>query len=284
MYGSMPQSIEAERDILGGVLCDPLVMTEVRQRGVACSDFYIRRNADLWGAMVSLSDKGVPVDPTTIQGEMKSLGTWEGLETAKSMGRVLDKPGISSNVGHYCDILLRESLKRAVVVAGVDASELAREGDGMLAISSATARLRELAERSAGGVGLDAKSGINGYLHYIRQVQDGTIVDGRIPTGLGLLDERLGGGLKPGWQVVVMTCSGHGKTSFAVNNLALSCARSGKPVLVCSLEMKPSDIYARMIAAESGVPVCAHEKVGLPSYDMAEMVGAGEPISGYPIG
>ena len=283
MYGSMPHSVEVESEILGGVLCDPNTVKTVRKCGVLASDFYIARNGNLWTAIVALADKGSPIDPVTIQSEMKAQGTWEELESAKSMGRVLDKAGLSSNVEHYCEGLLRESLKRAVITASVDGAEEAREGDALDAIGGINTRLRELAQRSSGDVGLVASTGVKEYLHHIKEVQDGTVVDSRIPTGLAVLDERLGGGLKPGWQVVVMTNSGHGKTSLAVNNLALSCAKAGKPVLVCSLEMKPSDILARMIASESGIPVCAHEKPGLHSYDIAKMVEAGNTVGSLPL-
>ena len=47
-------------------------------------------------------------------------------------------------------------------------------------------------------------------------------------------------------------------THFEENLKDFVLARLGHPVLICSLEMKPDEIYARLIAAECGVPVHVH--------------------------
>ena len=283
MYGSMPHSVEVEKEILGGVLVSPASLSVAMGSGIRAEDFYIERHRLFWLAFESLCRSGVSVDPVSLQGELRRQGTWGQSDGYRTMSSVMDKSGLSSEVGHYCSLLLSDSIKRLVITASIDTAEEARELSGMDALTDAMHRLREISERGAGSIGLSSGDGVNSYLSHIRKVQDGEVTDSRIPTGLSILDERLGGGVKPGWQVVVLSSSGHGKTSFAVNNLAISCAKAGRPVLVCSLEMKPESILARMIAAESGIPVCAHEKAGLSSYDMSEMVAAGGVVSQLPI-
>ena len=102
-------------------------------------------------------------------------------------------------------------------------------------------------------------------------------------TGLRSLDEHLGGGLKPGWQVVILSAAGHGKSALAVNNMALSAAKAGHPVLICSLEMQPGEVYGRMIAAESGVPVHIHDRPGLTGDEFTRFFHGANVVKPLPI-
>ena len=283
LYGSLPHSVELEREVLGSVLVSPDGVVVLEEMGVEPSDFYLECHSHFCRAMLSLRSKSIPVDPMTLEGELRSLGIWDRSGGFVTMGNVMDKTGLSSHLVHYCSSLRSISLKRSVVIAGVDSAEEARKLDGESALESSMTRWRDLSLSRGSSGGLEARDGIRQYLKRMKQIQDGELVDSRIQTGIGLLDERLGGGIRPGWQVVVMSSSGHGKTSFAVNNLAINAARLGHPVLICSLEMKPDEIYARLIAAECGVPVHVHEQPGMSSYDVAEVVNAGTNIARLPI-
>lgn len=71
------------------------------------------------------------------------------------------------------------------------------------------------------------------------------------PTGFSQFDER--GGLQASDLVVIAADSSQGKSALATN-IAISAANHGYPVAVYSMEMTASQLFARILATETGVP------------------------------
>lgn len=103
------------------------------------------------------------------------------------------------------------------------------------------------------------------------------------PTGLGMLDQHLGGGLRPGWLVVVMGAAKSGKTALAVNGLACETASRGHQTLVVSLEMTDEQQAARMLARESGVPLRAQSNGDCTAAQVGQLANAADRIASWPI-
>mgnify|MGYP000256482302 CR=1 FL=1 len=85
------------------------------------------------------------------------------------------------------------------------------------------------------------------------------------PTGYESLDEALGGWV-PGNTYVLMAGTGVGKTATALN-FATSCAALGHGVLVCSIEMGPSEIVGRMVASLGRVYASTFQRPRLKTGD-----------------
>ena len=201
-----------------------------------------------------------------------------------ALSEVLERKGTTTNIGRYAQIVIEKALKRAIVEAGERVSHLGF-GDlpGYAALDQAEETLRRPQDRGTMDRGTSALDGVAEYMKAVAAVQDGTADTRRMPSGLAPLDGALGGGVRPGWLVVVMSAAGHGKSALAINNFALSTAKSGAPVLVCSYEMVPEEVYGRMIAAESGVPVHVQQKPGLTGEECQRMQAAAETVSSLPM-
>lgn len=103
------------------------------------------------------------------------------------------------------------------------------------------------------------------------------------PTGLHMLDEHLGGGMRPGWLVVVMGAAKAGKTALAVNGMACEAASRGHRTLVVSLEMGAEEQAARMLAREANVPIRAQTRADLKPLQQLAFNAAAARISAWPI-
>ena len=137
----------------------------------------------------------------------------------------MDKAPSKSNFSNYVDIVLEKSAKRALIHAGDDVAALGRTDlPADEAIDQAEEILRGINSRGNLGTGVAAYDGVRDHIDYVRSVQDGTADNTVIPTGIQPLDTILGGGLRPGWHVAVMSCAGHGKSALSINNFALSAA------------------------------------------------------------
>lgn len=76
---------------------------------------------------------------------------------------------------------------------------------------------------------------------------DGSSALDPVRTGIGGLDEVLGGGLMPGSVTVIGATSSSGKTTFSLQ-VANTIAMSGKPVLFVTIEQTPTELVAKSIA------------------------------------
>jgi replicative DNA helicase len=72
-----------------------------------------------------------------------------------------------------------------------------------------------------------------------------------IPTGLPMLDRKLGGGLRPGQLHVVLGGTGSGKTAFA-SQLCDRAVVAGRKALMFSMEVDPLDVYIRDVERLAG--------------------------------
>lgn len=285
MSQGTPHSLEAEREVLGQVLVTPHVIEHLMSEAeLLPGDFYHQGHQALCVAMVALGKRGDPIDELTLKDELERTGSWEKSGGARMLASVCDKASAETAFPYWCKRVKDFSLRRALMDEGLSAAERAvTHMDAISALETSSKNLSRISEGVRQEDGVFASDGVSEYMKYLGDVHSGRIVATRVPTGLAGLDEHLGGGLKTGWQVQVMTASGHGKTSFAVNNLALSAAKAGFPVLIVSLEMKPTEIYARLIGCEAGVSVHYHERLGLSPDDHSHLAYGANQIKPLPI-
>ena len=63
----------------------------------------------------------------------------------------------------------------------------------------------------------------------------------------------------------------------------MSAAKADHPVLVCSYEMSQAEVYARMLASESGVPAHVQDKPGLEFERLTALNSAADKLAGLPL-
>ena len=281
---SLPHSIDIEREVIGSVLVHPSLITRALELGLRPTDFYIENHKLLVQAMMELAREDRPIDEATIRDELQKSGFWERSGGHRAISECLDKSGLSDHIDDYIKRVISYAAKRSIVDAGMNMTQYGLDAtDPSEALCRAQEELGKVESNLRVKEGLGADAGVCGYVEYVNKVQSGELVEARVPTGLRVLDEHLGGGFKTGWQVVVLSAAGHGKSALAVNNIALSAAKAGHPVLVCSLEMQPAEVYARMIAAESGVPVHIHDRPGLTSHEFSNFYHGANIVKPLPI-
>jgi replicative DNA helicase len=91
-------------------------------------------------------------------------------------------------------------------------------------------------------------------LNSILDSMEGKVKEEVYPTGVIMLDRTLRGGMHKGEMMTVAAETGGGKSILLVQS-ALANIEEGKKVLFLSLEMSADDIFRRMAASMSGVPI-----------------------------
>jgi len=279
----LPHSIDAEKEVLGTVLVNPGYARDFLAHSLGPDDFYHSGHQALAKAILDMASSGTPIDEKTIKLHMEREGTWNK-QSWLMLGELLDKASIGSSLPFYMDVVLEFSTKRHLANFGMDVSKAAHNGETAVAtLQSAHTALRDIEAGSGASEGVGMREGLSEALHHAADVMEGRVAITHVPTGVAPLDHFLGGGLSSGHLVVVNTASGHGKTAFAVGNLALSAGVAGVETAIFSLEMTPRRVYHRILAADSAVPVSAQMKVGLDPHDFSRMTYSGDRLCQLPI-
>ncbi len=280
----MPQSLEAEREVLSAIMVDPNCFEDVISTGLEAGDFYLSKHSLVYSAMRDVYATEGTVDEVIMTQVLRDRKQWSEMGGPQTLGDILDRAGTTQNVVRYCNIVKEKSGKRHMIAAG---HEVTRLGHTDLPIEEALDRaegtIKGLQKKGQVTDGCDALSGITDHMQRVSAVQRGEYNPITVPTGIQKLDDALSGGFKMGWNVAVMSCAGHGKSALAINNFALSAAKAGHPVLICSYEMSQSEVYARLLAAASGIPAHVHDKPGLTDSEIYTLNSAANIISPLPI-
>lgn len=280
----MPQSLEAEREVLSSILLDPNCIEEVISTSLDASDFYLSKYGLVYSAMREVYAAEGTVDEVMLTQYLRDRKQWSEMGGPKTLGDILDRYGTTSNVTRYCNIVKEKAGKRRMITAGHEVIRLGHTDLPMEeALDRAEGTIKGLQRTGVVTDGCDALSGIKAHLEQVNAVQRGEFNPTIISTGINKLDQVLGGGFRVGWNVAVMSCAGHGKSALAINNFALSAAKDGHPVLICSYEMSEKEVFARLLATSSGIPAHVHDKPGLTDAEIFTLNSAANTIAPLPI-
>ena len=103
-----PHDIEAEQAVIGSMLTDfDAVVTAIEM--LKPEDFYREDNRLIFVSIVSLFNKGEPVDIITVKAELESMGKFDNVGGIEYLAELPDKVPTTANVAKYIKIV-EESL------------------------------------------------------------------------------------------------------------------------------------------------------------------------------
>ena len=249
----LPQSLEAERSVLGALLQDgkavSMAMEMLRE-----DDFYSPVHQAIFAAVRSLAQQSMAVDLITANDELARRGTLDGIGGTEYLVRLMEDVPATSNVQYYISIVLQKSTLRQLIRASAQITRncYAQQMDLKDIMAGAEKAIFDIVMRRTGGEQL---------LH-IREVLFDTYsrieelarMQGKIAgvtTGFSRLDKVLTG-MHPGELLLMGARPSMGKTSIALN-IAAAAARKGHGVAIFSLEMPREQIAMRLLCAEARV-------------------------------
>tara|TARA_R110000824_G_scaffold40785_3_gene121886 strand:+ start:325 stop:1653 length:1329 start_codon:yes stop_codon:yes gene_type:complete len=274
--------VQIERALLGALHVDPSLIEQVE---VDADEFFDAANGGIFRGISELYREHGRVDSHLLKDWASANYSGPKGELWTALGASHDAFGSTGCVEQYAAEIRNQARLRVIVDAGKDIIRNAYEcRDSEIALGAAVDALAAVEESFGDAKHEDVRSMATAYMHEVLDVQSGKVEARFTPSGLAPLDAILGGGFKPGWQVVVIASAGHGKSALAINNFALSSALAGKPALVCSLEMPTDQLVGRLISTLSGVPAHLHHRVGeLTSYQQSDMIDAARRLGDLPL-
>lgn len=112
----MPQSVEAERSILGAVLMDNASIVKAGEH-VEPNDFFHDHHRKIYLAMLEMHNDGAPLDLVTLSTYLQDKRLLETVGGAAYIAQLMDGMPRITNVEHYAKIVRNKAVQRSLIYA-----------------------------------------------------------------------------------------------------------------------------------------------------------------------
>ena len=257
MTSPLPHSRESEAAVLAGIMLRNDTIHDVAA-AIGDDAFYLPSHAAIWRAMLRLSEAGKPIDPVTLEYDLRGhdeLGLVGGLE---GLGLLSGHWASSANVRHHAAQLREQADVRALAKLGRELADVGADpiADPKAFVADATARISALTagQTIAGDLTQIGRSVYDAFKEITDRAKSKIEVTG-IPTGFVDFD-ALTSGMQAGDLVLLAARPSMGKTAMALNILRHACVprfpdadavAACTPGVVFSLEMTTSQLIERML-------------------------------------
>lgn len=274
-----PQSIDAEKSLLGALLIDREAINKVADY-LRAEDFYQRGHQIIYEALTALFDKREPIDLLSLSNKLEEKGALEQVGGIAYITSLANSVPTSAHVASYARIVQKKKMLRDMIDAAHHIIGLsAREDDDVdNLLDEAEKKLFSVSQRSLTKNFLVLGNTLDEAMHRILSQGDGNIRGQK--TNYFNLDSKLGG-LQNSDLIILAARPSVGKTAFAIN-LALKIAQNNVAVGIFSMEMSIDQIVDRLIAAQSGVSLWKL-RTGKLGEDLQRTTEACENLKGLPI-
>ena len=243
-----PASIIAEQSLLGCILIDPQMISEIAGE-ITEDDFYLADHAHIFAAMLRLFNESHEIDVVTLIDTLVKNGVFDkqnGQDYIMTISQIVPN---AMNIKDYARIVKEKKILRQLIDA---ASEITEEA------YSEQAPVSEILDSAQNSIYQISKGrDIHGFRHIRELLSDvfeniSAIANDKssvqtVDTGFSNLDRVLVG-MGKGDLVLIGARPGMGKTSFALN-IALNVAKeTKKEVCIFSLEMSAEQIAMRLLS------------------------------------
>lgn len=257
----IPQNIEAEQSVLGGMMLDSgSDRCQTAMSMLKPESFYIRPHQVIFAEMRELVANQKPIDLITLIESLESKGLGEQAGGFAYMAEISKNTPSAANIVHYAMLVREKAMERYGIDKLTSATELLFSRNGMTtsqkfdAIQTLFTDIADYA-KTGNRRGLREFSEVMG--DWVDEVEarwsDSDATRG-LSTGIGSLDYLLQPkGLVKGALMVIGARPKMGKTTL-YSQLAVNCAEVEQlPALMFSLEMPDKQIVERMIGQVSRV-------------------------------
>jgi len=250
-----PHNLEAEKTVLGGILVNNKNLNVVLSI-ISPEDFYKEANQKVVRTIISLVDKGQPVDLLTLSEDLQKAGILEEVGGASYLSSLMDGVPKSLNIEHHAQIIKEKSLLRRLILssAKIISSSYEQREDADELLNEAQRAIIEVAEQriKPGFIPVSALTTPTlEMIHTISQRQEA--VTG-VPTGFRDLDS-LTSGFHRSEFVVIAARPSMGKTAISLNISHSVGIKTDYAVGFFSLEMAKEQVVIRLLCAEAQLDI-----------------------------
>ena len=278
-----PQSLDAERAVLGGVLLEPEAATKAIEI-VSPDVFYRPAHQRIFQAMIALFMKREPIDAMTLAEELGRSGSLEQVGGVAYLTDLVDGVPTAANIEYYAKIVLDKYILRQLISASSEiAGESYRGGENADSLLDwAEQKIFKISEYRVSQGFAHIKDILKDRFEEIQRVHETR----ESVTGLssGFIDlDKYTAGFHPSDLVIVAGRPSMGKTSFALNVAQYVGLEEKKPVAIFSLEMSKELLVQRLLCSEAQVDAQKVRRGFTTAKDIERLTNAAGLLSEAPV-
>lgn len=184
-----PNSIEAERAVLGSVLLDRSGLALAIELLIA-DDFFQDRHRKIFATAMTLFERGDAVDLLTVTQELRAQGMLEDIQGPAYLAGLIEEAAVLAHLRSYIDIVREKAMAREMIRSATETIGLAYEGHKPVSeiMEVAERNLFRVADRQYIGSVTTLRASLRDAFEYIeRQAERQQIITG-LSSGLYDLD------------------------------------------------------------------------------------------------
>ena len=249
----LPHSIEAEQSVLGAIIADPSVLSDVLEL-IKPEYFYNDQHKALYSIMLQMNSMSLPVDIVTVLNEAEKQHIFESpAEGRRYLAEIGNMLPSTANIVSYCKIVADKYFLRSLSYVARTILEEVQSGEqnAQLLLDSAEQKIYDIRQgRDVRGLVPLSEAIAEAYdrLGQISGPDKDKYVGAR--PGFTLLDS-ITSGLNKSDLIIIAARPGMGKTSFAMNIATNVARRAEKEVVTFNLEMSKEQLATRILSTEA---------------------------------
>lgn len=249
--GDMPHSLEAEQSLLGCLMLDTKIQTEILS-DLKEEDFFAESHKNILHAMIGLNNSNQTIDLINIADALDKQGLLEltgGIEKLTSLTDIMPS---TANYMSYYNIVKRDGMLRKLISGSSEIIEECKTAtDKNAALAFAEKTVFDIAETADTGSIVEISEVIPDVMMALDELSRNKKALRGIRTQYRGIDKLLDG-LHKSNLVILAARPAVGKTSLAMNIVG-NIATSGYSCAVFSLEMSKEEIVQRLICSVANV-------------------------------
>ena len=257
----LPHDLAAEQSVLGSVFISPESLITLADE-LTPDDFYKPANKIVFKTMLSLLEKGEPIDATTMGSALKNQGDISKIGGITYIVELVNSTPTSKNVEHYAKLVKEKATLRKVIADLSDSLSNAYQGDVSIddIIAKTEKSMLDISNQNIGTGFRNVADILDTHMQMVetRSQTDGVVTG--LSTGFVGLD-KITTGLHEDNLIILAARPAMGKTALALNIAQYIAVKEKKPVAIFSLEMGAESLIERMLASE-GMVEGYHLKTG----------------------
>jgi replicative DNA helicase len=257
-----PHNNEAERSVLGAVLLNNDAIHRVLDQGLEARDFYRGNHQKIFEVVVSLSERGEPVDLVTVTAGLRDRNWFDQVGGSATLTSLFEDSFAVGNIGYYAKIVREKALLRRVIETTAEISGEAFDGieDTEAFLDDAERKMFAIKDTKLTKQFASMREILVDNMHSIEEL--GQRKSDVVGLSSGFHDfDNLTSGLRPGQLMILAARPAMGKTSMFLsmaNNMASGIPGVGSPhgkavVAIFSLEMSKEELGFRFLSMMSRI-------------------------------
>lgn len=280
-----PQALDVEQAVLGAILIE----REAIPRSIELlpnDAFYSGKHRKIFAAVLSLFERGDPVDLITVSEELRRRNELDDVGGTFYLTELTAGVASAANVEYHARIIAEKSLLRKMIetMTGLVGEAYETGADAFELMDRTESEIFRISESHLRRSGQSMKDVVKSTLERLEAVHgnEGGITG--VSSGFNKLDQMTGG-----WQktdlIIIAARPSMGKTAFALamaRNAALN-QREPSGVAIFSLEMGAQQLAQRLLTSEARIDAQSARTGRMNDRDWAALARAAGTLSEAPI-